>query len=422
MKPCEVCGTVRAPPSKSLTQRAVLLASLADGQSTILSPSTCYDAASAIRIARMLGAKVGAAKGRLVVDGLSSKPIGAALDCAESGFCARVSIPLSATYDGKFKVTGSGTLASRPIGPVEGPMRSLGAKCGLTGGLLPAKVSGPMKGGRAALDCSHGSQFLSGLLMALPVCPEDSELSVSNLKSKPYVRMTSDTASIFGAKIVCDEGLSSFEIEGGRQLKPARVAIEGDWSGAAFLLVAGALAGRVTVGNLDSKSLQADRAIVGALKEAGAEVETVRSSVTVASAVLEGFDFDATDCPDLFPPLAVLAVGCRGTSRIKGARRLRAKESDRAEALCRQLSGLGADIHVRDDTMIVRGSHFGTSASSQFYLRGGAADSEGDHRIAMALVVAGLVSEKGVAIKGHGCVSKSYPGFFGDLARLKVMK
>jgi 3-phosphoshikimate 1-carboxyvinyltransferase len=410
--PSEIDGRVRAPPSKSMTQRAVFLASLAEGESTILVPSMCGDAASSMRVALGLGAEIRADAGNLVVIGGASNVSGGILDCGESGFCARAAIPIAATFKAKFTVDGRGTLAKRPVGPVEAAMRSLGAECRTADGRLPAIVEGPMKGGRAKVDGSSGSQFLSGLLMALPPCPKDSQLSVSGLKSKPYALMTIDMAKKFGAKVKCDNKHSTFAIEGSQALKPARVAIEGDWSGAAFLLVAGALAGRAKVSNLNLKSLQADRTIVGVLKDAGAKVKAADNSVAVERAQLGGFDFDASDCPDLIPPLVVLATGCKGVTAIAGADRLRGKESDRAAALYRQFKNIGADIKVDDDKIIVRGCN----------LRGGSADSGGDHRMAMALAIAGVVSGKGVAIRGHECVSKSYPGFFGDLARLAVVK
>jgi len=412
VNPAEIRGRARATPSKSMTQRAVFLSSLAEGKSTILHPSMCDDAAAAMRVVIGLGMEIRAVEGDLVVGGRRAKVAGATLDCGESGFCARASIPLAALFNAKFAITGHGTLAKRPLGPVEAPMKRLGAKCTAADGRLPATVVGPMKGGSTEIDGSCGSQFLSGLLMALPSCPRDSHVAVSDLRSKPYALMTIDMARKFGAKVGHDQTLSSFAIEGGQTLKPARVAIEGDWSGASFLLVAGALAGKVTVDHLDSKSLQPDRAILGILKDAGAKVNAFRGSATVEGAPLDGFEFDATDCPDLFPPLVALATGCKGVSTISGADRLRAKESDRASALYRQFKSIGADIKTADDKIIVRGS----------ILRGGNAGSEGDHRMAMALAIAGLVSEKGVAIKNHECVSKSYPGFFGDLARLAVKK
>ena len=412
VRPGEIRGSIAAPPSKSATQRAVFLASLADGESTIASPSGCDDALAAIRIAERLGAMASAEGGNLVVSGKVAKVNGGTLDCGESGFCARAAIPLAALHDAAFRVTGAGTLARRPLGAVEGAMASLGARCATTDGRVPASVKGPLLGGRASIDGSSGSQFLSGLLMALPSCPEDSELAVSNLKSKPYARLTLAMAEKFGAKVECDRELTTFAVPGGQSLSAAKVRVEGDWSSAAFLLAAGALAGSVKVGNLDLDSEQADRAIVVALKSAGAKVKALRGSVSVESAELDGFEFDASDCPDLFPPLAALATGCVGESAFSGASRLRGKETDRAAALVRQLGSMGANVRLVGDRLVVRGGK----------LTGGAVDPEGDHRIAMACAVAGLVSGKGVSIKGAECVSKSYPGFFDDLQSLVVVR
>jgi 3-phosphoshikimate 1-carboxyvinyltransferase len=253
------------------------------------------------------------------------------------------------------------------------------------------------------------SQVASGLLMALPLCPQDSVLTVANLKSKPYLRMTLSLLKEFGIIIHHDEELRRFEIPGKQAYHPRNYRVEGDWSGGAFLLVAGAIAGRVKVRGLSDKSLQADRAVLMALEKAGAKIGSGGNTVTVEQNRLKAFEFNATDCPDLFPPLAALACHCEGRSVIQGTERLKHKESDRALALVREFRKMGARIRVQGGRMEVTGGR----------LEGGDVSSNQDHRIAMACAVAGLSSEKGVRIRDWSCVAKSYPQFFDDLEALR---
>jgi 3-phosphoshikimate 1-carboxyvinyltransferase len=244
--------------------------------------------------------------------------------------------------------------------------------------------------------------------MASPLLKNDSVITVLNMKSAPYIGMTLRVMEKFG--VFATPGKSGiYCVKGGQRYSPAVINVEGDWSGAAFLLVAGAIAGDVAVSNLESGS-QGDERILDALRSCGAAVEAGGDRVRVGAGNLEAFEFDATDCPDLFPPLTVLASCCTGTSRIKGAGRLRDKESDRAAALVDELGGLGAVISLEGDTMIVTGSK----------IRGGAVNPRGDHRIAMAGAIAGLVSESGVRISDERCVAKSFPDFFYVLGSISA--
>jgi 3-phosphoshikimate 1-carboxyvinyltransferase len=287
-------------------------------------------------------------------------------------------------------------------------LTALDVSCTTESGHAPILVRGPMKGGRIHTDASVSSQFLSGLLMALPLCEKPSVVSVSGLASAPYVRMTIELARLFGVRIDHDDRLEEFLIEGNQTYRPSFYTVEGDWSGASFLLVAGAIAGRVAVRGLDPESLQADRAIVGVLSAAGAGVETGHECISVETGDLKPFEFDATACPDLFPPLVALASNCGGTSVIHGLGRLTYKESNRASALHREFGKLGIRVRLEGNTMEVDG---GT-------LQGGCVDSHNDHRIAMACAVAGLRARGDVVISGSACVSKSYPSFFSDLESL----
>lgn len=405
--PGEVSGVVRAPASKSLSQRAVLLAALAEGESLVRFASDCDDTRAAVRAAQALGARVTEEGSTLRIAG--GPAVGCDVDLGESGFCMRA-LPALAALSGKpFVLQGHGSLRTRPVGEIEAPLRALGVTCETTGGLPPIHLCGPLRGGRAEVDGSASSQFLSGLLMALPLAEGESLLTVRALQSQPYIQMTLEMVRRFGGEIEAAEDLSEFRIPGGQHYRACEMEVEGDWSGAAFPLVAGAIGGTVGVDGLRPHSLQADRAVVEALTRAGAELSWREGRLCVAKAALHGFQFDATHCPDLFPALAVLACSCAGESRIAGAGRLKHKESDRATALVEELGRLGGLLRVEGDTLCIEGST----------LQGGHAHSRGDHRIAMALAVAALASLDGVRITGPECVAKSYPAFFQDLARLR---
>ena len=406
IRPGKVAGRLRAPASKSLTQRAVLLAAVAEGESSILHASSCEDAEASVRVARALGASVCREGSELRVS--PGPAAGGTVDCGESGFCMRAAPPLAALSGADFVLTASGSLARRPTGDLHRALRGLGAECGTENGLPPVRVRGPLRGGRARVDGSETSQFLSGLLMALPRCPEDSTLEVRDLKSLPYAAMTLDLVRAYGGSVGHDAGFTRFHIPGGQSYAGRDVTVEADWSGAAFLLVAGAVAGEVVAEGLSPESLQADRAILRVLALAGAEVVWEKGGIRAGRDELHAFAFDATHCPDLFPCLAVLACACAGESRIAGVGRLRHKETDRASALVDELGKIGGRLRVEDDILLVEGTE----------LRGGEADSRGDHRIAMALAVAGLISREGVRIRGASCVAKSYPGFFEVLAKV----
>ncbi len=401
-------GELRAPPSKSMTLRAVAAGLLVRGRTRIANPSDCDDARAAVRVARALGARVERAGGDMLVTG-DGEPTGEALDCGESGLCLRMFSAIAALYDRDLTLTGTGSLETRPVDMVVGPLRSLGVYCKAGGGRPPIAVRGPLSGGRVRLDGSGSSQFLTGLLMTLPLCERDSEVLVDGLRSAPYVRMTIQLLASFGVRLEHEDDLSRFHIPGGQEYRnDVTFEVEGDWSGAAALLVAGALSGPVTVTGLRADSLQADRAIIDALRLSGARVDLQPGGTTVERNRPCAFEFDATDCPDLFPPLVALAASCEGQSVLAGAGRLRHKESDRAAALCREFGRMGADVRLDGDRLIVNGGQLVEAE----------VDSHGDHRIAMACAVGAIGAGASVRIADPGCVTKSYPGFFEDLASL----
>ena len=289
------------------------------------------------------------------------------------------------------------------------PLRQLGVTCATTGGFPPLTVRGPLRGGRATVDGSGSSQFLSGLLLALPSASGDTELFVEGLRSAPYVRMTLEVLKAFGVQVEASASLDQLRVRGGQDYAPVDLDVEGDWSGAAFLLVAGAVAGDVRVEGLAPGSAQADRAVLEALALAGADITWEGPLLRARESRLRGFSFDATDCPDLFPPLAVLACHARGQSRLHGVGRLHQKESDRAAALVSELSALGASLAVEGDVLVITGGP----------LTGGVLDPHHDHRMAMAGAVAALNSRDGVKMEGEACVAKSYPEFFQVLSQLQ---
>jgi 3-phosphoshikimate 1-carboxyvinyltransferase len=405
-RPSEISGSVSAPPSKSMMQRAVAASLLSEDLTQILNPSFCDDCLAALDIARCLGAVVLNEQNRLMIRG-GIKPQSQQLNCRESGLCLRMFSPLAALAQEELVLTGSGTLCRRPVVMVEAPLKNLGVSCWSENGFPPLRVKGPLKGGEAIVDGSLSSQFLTGLLLALPVIEADSVIHVKNLKSKPYIDLTLKMLEDFKIHISHDD-YKTFLIKGRQTYRIGAYKIEGDWSSASFLFVAGALGGKVTVKGLNPESVQADRRILEALESCGASARIGDAEIHVEKSRLKAFSFDATDCPDLFPPLAVLACACDGRSRLKGVGRLLFKESNRAEVLQKEFSELGARICLNGDWLEIEGSK----------LSGGIVNSHGDHRIAMAAAVAGVISSGDVTVKNPECVSKSYPGFFEDFKKI----
>jgi len=405
--PSTLSGNVRAPASKSHFIRLVAAAMLADGKSKIHHPSTCDDAKAILKIAREMGALVNSGFDYIEIQGnpkFSEKKI---FNCGESGLAARLMIGIASLYNEEVIVCGSGTLLKRQLGDIAKPLQQLGVKCKLEGLKLPAKLHGPAKGGEVVVDGSESSQFVSGLLMALPLAKTASELIVKDLKSRPYIDLTLEILRAFGIKIQNSE-YKYFNVKGNQSYQPTDIRVEGDWSGGAFLLVAGAIHGDLKIEGLDTSSMQADKAILSALEKAGATILTDNSYITIKVNQLKAFTFDATHCPDLFPPLAVLAVNCSGVSVIKGVGRLKHKESNRADALKEELGKLNIKVEIQEDEMLISGG----SAS------GGTISSRNDHRMAMAGAVAALTAKGKVEIEQAESVSKSWPDFFKDIAMI----
>jgi 3-phosphoshikimate 1-carboxyvinyltransferase len=404
--PSAVKGQVKAPASKSITQRAIAAALLADGQSIIHNPSYCDDSLAAMSIAVGLGARVEPHANELKING-SVELKEAKLNCGESGLAIRMFSPIAALYPTEIIMAGSNSLKKRPMNMIEEALIQLGVKCKTTCGFLPLTIQGPIQGGVCEIDGSMSSQLLTGLLMALPLASKDSEIKVNNLKSKPYINMTIELLKSFGVTIK-NKDFTSFTITGNQKYTPANVTVEGDWSGGAFLLVAGAINGQLSVEGLNLKSTQSDRIILDALMEAGARMSITADRIDVNKSDLKAFVFDATEAPDLFPPLVALAAYCNGVSKIRGVSRLIHKESNRAETLKEEFGKMKIDVSISGDVMSVTG---GTP-------EGAHVESHDDHRIAMAVAVTALRSTGKVYIRDSQCVVKSYPGFFDDLRTL----
>ena len=406
LEPSAIKGTLKAPASKSMTQRVIAAALLADGQSIIHNPSYCDDSLAAMSIAVGLGARVEPQVNELKINGSAvlKEP---KLNCGESGLAIRMFSPIAALYPAEIKMVGANSLKKRPMFMIEEALNQLGVKCTSSGGFIPLTIEGPIVGGYCEIDGSVSSQLLTGLLMALPLAAGNSEIRVNNLKSKPYIDMTIQILKSFGISVE-NRDYSLFRIQGNQKYIPHSYTVEGDWSGGAFLLVAGAINGQLCVRGLRSDSMQSDKLIVNALENAGAHIISGENQIEITRSELKAFEFDATESPDLFPPLVALASYCEGISTIKGVSRLIYKESDRAKALQEEFSKMGIKIEINDDLMFVIGGK----------PQGSKVESHDDHRIAMAIAVASLGATAKVSIRDSQCVAKSYPGFFDDLRRV----
>lgn len=405
-------GTITPPSSKSYAQRAIALALLAEGRTTLRNIEFCKDTRSAISCIEALGAKVSYLdESTIAIDG-GLHPVTDTLMVGESGLATRLFTPIASLNSTPIYIKGEGTLLHRPMMMMIEPLRRLGVEVRDGGGHLPIEVKGPIHGGNIEVDGSFSSQFITGLLLALPLAKEDTTLQVRSAVSTPYIDMTIDTAKRFGVEIMHHEGdYSEFYIEGGQKYTPADLAIEGDWSGASTMLVAGAISGRVTVKNLSTLSKQADTAICRALERAGAGIIIEGDSITVTKRRLRSFTFDATNSPDLFPALAALAAAAHGQSTIIGTQRLLHKESDRAETIRQEYEKLGIEVDISEENVMkIRGGEI--HPATVF--------SHNDHRIAMSLAVSALRCKGDVTIENAECVEKSYPTFFEDLESITV--
>ena len=425
------------PASKSFAQRAILAAALAEGTSHLDGYSPCGDSEAALRVAEALGATVRKDGALLTITGTGARPGSLdleRLDVGESGLLTRLSIPvLAAVGSGRFVVDGHGTLPGRPLAGAADIMASFGVLLSNASDregrdvYVPASVKGHLIPGMADVPGQGGSQLISGLLMALPLCDKDSVLHVSDPKSIPYMYITLDVLRHFGiqtrsemegdAELLEADDWSAcsgitFRVRGRQHYRAADFAIEGDWSAAANLLVAGAVFGSAELRGMDTKSLQADLTIIDILVEAGAVVSQLEEgTVCVRKAPLEAFRQDLNHAPDLFPIVSVLAAFCAGESRLGGVGRLAGKESNRAEAILQMLTQMGVEARIEGDDLVIFGESLSARLLGGHLLKGGAYTSRHDHRMVMALKVASLGTESPIVIDDEACVGKSFPEF-----------
>lgn len=412
VEPAQRKGTIHIPPSKSDGQRTTLAAALAQGTSVITGLGESDDELAMLRTIDRLGAVVSKnADGTTSITGIAQFPSEATLTAGESGLGIRLMAMVCAAHVGTYTIHGEGSLATRPMNFFEETLPLFGASCTTENGTVPLRIQGPMIGGTAEVDGSLSSQFISGLLMALPLAKEASTLIVPQLNSGPYVEMTLKTLKAFGI-VVEDEALQMFTIPGNQVYKPATYTIDADWSSASCWLVAAAIGHDLNLTGLQMDSLQADKALLNFLLAANCRIERSEQGIRIDGTARKAFEGDATDCPDLFPALATLAAFCDGKSVIKGTSRLVHKESNRALALQAEYAKLGVRIDLEGDEMIVHGTG---------RVDGGEVVSHHDHRIAMCMAIAGLTAEGPVTVVGAEAVSKSYPTFWEVLESLQQL-
>ena len=413
IKPSSLKGIVQAPTSKSSMQRACAAALLAKGKSVIYHPGHSNDDKAALDIIKRLGAEITIKDEELIVISRGIYPKEQEVNCDESGLSIRMFTPIIALADKEITINGEGSLLNRPMDFFDKILPQLNVKIKSQNGKLPLIVQGPLQPKNIEIDGSLSSQFLTGLLMAYAAADaKDVSISVNNLASKPYIDLTLDVMRRFGLKLPENKNYEEFyfsEETHNSSLITHEYSVEGDWSGGSFLLVAGAIAGPITIRGLDMMSTQADKAIIKALSDANAGFAIEAKGIKLHPTEMMAFDFDATDCPDLFPPLVALASYCKGQTKIKGVNRLTHKESDRSGSLQQEFGKMGVKVEVNEDVMIIHGDS---------KVKGAKVHSHHDHRIAMACAVAALKAGGQTEIEDADAVKKSYPDFFSDLKSL----
>ena len=407
IQPGILVGKVNVPASKSYMQRVLLAAALADGESIIKNPGKSDDDEAMLDFIQLLGAKVTDNETSYSVIGAEHCPDQMHVNMRESGLGIRLVTCILAALGGKHEITGKGSLHNRPMSEFENLFNHKGIQIQTASGVVPIQIEGKIEAGEYFLDGSLSSQFVSGMLMALPILEGQSTLHVKELKSVPYVKMTLEILEEFGV-LVSNHDYLTFEIEGNQNYQATEIVVEGDWSSAATWFVASALGHDIQINGLNERSSQADKRILTALENAGCDI-WLKDGIYTCSEAKNAFSFDATDSPDLIPILVSLAAFMEGKTTIVGAERLIHKESNRATALQEEFGKLGLKIELEGDLMHI----YGTGK-----LKGGKVTSHNDHRIAMALAIAAMSAEDEVEIAQSESVKKSYPYFWMDLEQL----
>ena len=404
-------GSIIAPASKSSMQRACAAALLSEGASEIINPGKSNDDLAALDVIQKLGARVVTNDdGSITIHSQGVDPIGEEINCGESGLGIRMFTPIAALSNKQITINGVGSLYTRPMHFFDEIFPQLNIDIESREGKLPLRIKGPLVPADIEVDGSLSSQFLTGLLMAYGASvTKPVKIKVNNLKSKPYIDLTLKVMESFGRK-VSHTNYEFFHLEPqDKNYEPQIYKVEGDWSGGAFLLVAGAIAGKITVKGLDTSSTQADKEVMRALEDCGCDLSVTDDEIKIGPAKLRAFEFDATDCPDLFPPLVALAANCEGITQIKGVSRLAHKESNRGLTLQEEFRKMGINITLQDDVMLVEGGS---------KILGAKVHSRHDHRIAMSCAVAALNANGSVTIEEADAINKSYPNFYEHLQEL----
>lgn len=419
IQPSKINGRLQAPASKSSMQRACAAALLHNGQTIITNAGKSNDDLAALDIIQKLGAKILAQNDDCItVQGYDNfTPLGdGGINCGESGLSIRMFTPIAALRSSEIPINGKGSLLTRLMNFFDEILPQLNVAVQTTNGKLPIKIKGPLKPKEITVDGSLSSQFLTGLLFAYgKAVTQPTTITVTNLKSKPYIDLTLSVMDKFGYSIQ-NNNYENFIVKPTHQspFTTHHYTVEGDWSGASFFLVGGAIAGNVVVTGLDVFSTQADKAILNALRDCGCRLSIEENRIEVSSQSLgnnglKPFHFNATDCPDLFPPLVALAVYCNGTSVIEGVSRLAHKESNRGLTLQSEFAKMGVEIKLQDDLMIIYGENG---------IKGTTLHSNHDHRIAMACAIAALGATGETVIEEAEAINKSYPNFYEQLKML----
>ena len=404
-------GRISAIPSKSAAHRLLICAAFADAPTEILCPTISEDIAATARCLRALGADIRRTEDGFTVIPATKKPSDAALDCGESGSTLRFLLPVTAALGIPAHFIRRGRLPHRPLSPLYEEMIRHGAVLPADPETEPLPLTGQISAGRYEIAGSVSSQFVSGLLMAMPLMGGESQISLTGtVESADYIRITTDAMAKFGICINTSSDGKTYAVHPGGYQSPRRITVEGDWSNAALWLAAGAVGtGPVTVTGLDIHSPQGDRRIVDVLRQFGANVTVDGDAVTVSPAPLHGICLNASQIPDLVPVIAAVAARAEGETRITGIARLRIKESDRVASVTQLLRTLGADITSDENAIVIRGGR---------PLSGGTVSSFRDHRLVMCAFVASLYAGEPVSVTDAQAINKSYPDFTAHVAAL----
>jgi len=414
VQPSNISGIITAPASKSAMQRACAAALLKGGETVLHNPGISDDDKAAMDIIQQLGAKVEQKGEKVVITSEGVHPVSNEINCGESGLSVRMFTSIASLSEKEITINGRGSLLKRPLSFFNEVLPQLGVRVKSNNGLLPLNIKGPLQPATTEVDGSLSSQFLTGLLFAYSAADAgDVTIRVNHLNSRPYIDLTLKLMSDFGLKVPLNKNYEEFYFPKKSIAEfnhsSFDYTVEGDWSGGAFLLIAGAIAGNIVVRGLDIFSTQADKAVLQALMQTGVGLSVIEEQIEIRESQLSAFHFNAIDCPDLFPPLVALASYCNGTSVIEGVHRLTHKESNRALTLQEEFGKMGIGISFQDDLMLIKG---GTG------LKAARVSSRHDHRIAMACAVAAMKANGEVVIDDADAVNKSYPQFWAHLQKL----